>query len=126
MKQSPFPHLSPLSIRSTSPCSERPCLGRDDYQVHRQSEKELKAQEENYAHADYWPYLDQEEISATTDLNREFNNYLDSFRSVVVYAAEIYGFYHEIDRMVNNLGSFNQTAESSSRQCHGRCAFRTT
>ena len=50
----------------------------------------------------------KEEISATTDLNREFNNYLDSFRSVVVYAAEIYGFYHEIDRMVNNLGSFTK------------------
>ena len=42
----------------------------------------------------------KEEVEGTTNLQREFNNYLDSFRSIVVYAAQIYGFYHEIDRLL--------------------------
>lgn len=41
----------------------------------------------------------KEEVEATTDLQREFNNYLDSFRSIVSYAAQIYGFYHEIGQL---------------------------
>lgn len=72
------------------------------------AEKELKAQEKIMLMQTTGHISTKEEISATTDLNQEFNNYLDSFRSVVVYAAEIYGFYHEIDRMVNNLGSFTK------------------
>lgn len=48
-----------------------------------------------------------EEMNATTDLQKEFNSYLDSFHDIISYAAQIYGFYHEIDRMVTNLGSFN-------------------
>lgn len=34
----------------------------------------------------------KEEVEATTNLQREFNNYLDSFRSIVSYAAQTYGF----------------------------------
>lgn len=47
-------------------------------------------------------------VEGTTNLQREFNNYLDSFRSIVVYAAQVYGFYHEIDRLVDNLGGFTK------------------
>lgn len=46
----------------------------------------------------------KEEVEAVTDLQREFNDYLDSFRSVVSYAAQIYGFYHEITRLAENMG----------------------
>ena len=46
----------------------------------------------------------KEEVEATTNLQREFNNYLDSFRSIVSYAAQIYGFYHEIGQLVDNMG----------------------
>lgn len=49
----------------------------------------------------------KEEVEATTDLQKEFNKYLDSFHGIIMYAAQIYGFYHEIDHLVNNLGSFN-------------------
>lgn len=48
----------------------------------------------------------KEEVEAVTDLQREFNDYLDSFRSVVSYAAQIYGFYHEITRLTENMGEF--------------------
>ena len=49
----------------------------------------------------------KEEVEGTTDIQKKFNNYLNSFRSIVTYAAEIYGFYHEIDRMAVNLGEFS-------------------
>ena len=49
-----------------------------------------------------------EEVNATTDLQKEFNKYLDDFHSIISYAAQIYGFYHEIDRMVDNLGSLSE------------------
>ena len=45
-----------------------------------------------------------EEVNATTDLQKQFNKYLDSFHGIIMYAAQIYGFYHEID---TNLGAFN-------------------
>ena len=48
-----------------------------------------------------------EEVNATTDLQKEFNNYLDKFHGIIMYAAQIYGFYHEIDHLVVNLGNFN-------------------
>lgn len=50
----------------------------------------------------------KEEVEATTNIQKKFNTYLNSFRSIVTYAAEIYGFYHEIDRLTVNLGEFTE------------------
>ena len=50
----------------------------------------------------------KEEVEATTDLQRELNNYLDSFRSIVCYAAQIYGFYHEVSRLTDNMDDFTR------------------
>lgn len=50
----------------------------------------------------------KEEVQATADLQREFNKYLDSFRSIVCYAAQIYGFYHEISRLTANMEDFTR------------------
>ena len=55
----------------------------------------------------------KEEVEAVADLQREFNDYLDSFRSVVSYAAQIYGFYHEITHLTENMGEFTQQLKSS-------------
>ena len=52
-------------------------------------------------------------MEAVADLQREFNDYLDSFRSVVSYAAQIYGFYHEITHLTENMGEFTQQLKSS-------------
>ena len=55
----------------------------------------------------------QQEVDGTYKLQKEFNEYLDTFRGIVVYAAEIYGFYHEIDRMTDNMqGLSRQIADS--------------
>ena len=55
----------------------------------------------------------KEEVEAVTDLQREFNDYLDSFRSVVSYAAQIYGFYHEITPLTENMGEFTGQLKNS-------------
>lgn len=54
----------------------------------------------------------KEEVEGTTRLQREFNDYLDRFHGIIAYAAQVYGFYHEIDRMADNLGAF--TAQLSA------------
>ena len=68
------------------------------------AEKELKNQEKVMLLQSTGHIWTKEEVEATTDLQREFNNYLDSFRSIVSYAAQIYGFYHEIGQLVDNIG----------------------
>lgn len=55
----------------------------------------------------------KEEVEAVNDLQREFNDYLDSFRSVVGYAAQIYGFYHEITHLTENMGEFTGQLKNS-------------
>ena len=72
------------------------------------AQKELKSQEKVMLLETTGHIWTKEEIKATTDLQREFNDYLDSFRSIVCYAAQTYGFYHEISRLTDNLGDFTQ------------------
>ena len=71
------------------------------------AEKELKNQEKVMLMQTTGHIWLKEEVVGTTNLQREFNNYLDSFRSIVVYAAQVYGFYHEIDRLVGQLGTYS-------------------
>lgn len=72
------------------------------------AQKELKSQEKVMLLQTTCHIWTKEEIEGTTDLQREFNDYLDSFRSIVCYAAQTYGFYHEISRLTDNLGDFSQ------------------
>ena len=72
------------------------------------AEKELKNQEKVMLMQTTGHLWTKEEVEATTDLQREFNNYLNSFRSIVCYAAQIYGFYHEIARLTDNMGDFTK------------------
>ena len=55
------------------------------------AQKELKNQERVMLMQTTGHIWTKEEVEATTDLQREFNNYLNSFRSIVCYAAQIYG-----------------------------------
>lgn len=72
------------------------------------AEKELKNQEKVMLMQTTGHLWTKEEVKATTDLQREFNNYLNSFRSIVCYAAQIYGFYHEISQLTDNMGDFTR------------------
>jgi hypothetical protein len=77
------------------------------------AKKELKQQEEMMLLESTGHIWITEEVNATTDLQKEFNNYLDNFHGIIMYAAQIYGFYHEIDHLIGNLDAF-QTTECPS------------
>jgi len=77
------------------------------------AKKTLKSQEKVMLLQTTGHIWTKEEVEAVTDLQREFNDYLDSFRSVVSYAAQIYGFYHEITHLTENMGEFTQQLKSS-------------
>ena len=55
----------------------------------------------------------KEEVDGTWQIQKEFNDYLDLFHGIVVYAAQIYGFYQEIDKMVGNLGKLSDQIAKS-------------
>lgn len=71
------------------------------------AKKELKQQEEIMLLESTGHIWIKEEVEATTNLHKEFNNYLDQFNSIISYAAQIYGFYHEIDHLVAQLGTYS-------------------
>ena len=76
------------------------------------AEKELKKQETVMLLQTTGHVWMKEEVEGTTDLQREFNNYLSSFRGIVVYAAQIYGFYHEINNLVKNIDGFTRQLDN--------------
>ncbi len=89
-----------------------PVLAGMIYMYTEKAEKELKKQEKVMLMQTTGHLWTKEEVKATTDLQREFNNYLNSFRSIISYAAQIYGFYHEIDRLIDNMGGFTKQLEA--------------
>ena len=92
-----------------------PVLAGMIYMYTEKAEKELKNQEKVMLMQTTGHIWTKEEVKATTDLQREFNNYLNSFRSIISYAAQIYGFYHEIDRLIDNMGGFTKQLEAHPR-----------
>lgn len=77
------------------------------------AEKQLKSQEKVMLMQTTGHIWTKEEVEATTDFQRQFNDYLDSFRSVISYAAQIYGFYHEIGKLTENMGGMTRQLEKS-------------
>ena len=77
-----------------------------------QAQSQLKNQQKVMALQTTGHIWTKEEIQGTTDLQKEFNDYLDSFRSVLGYAAQIYGFYHEVSCLVGNLDEFSRILRS--------------
>lgn len=78
------------------------------------AQKELKNQEKVMMLQTTGHIWTKEEVQATADLQREFNKYLDSFRSIVCYAAQFYGFYHEISRLTDNMEDFTRQVSRST------------
>lgn len=46
----------------------------------------------------------KEEVESTYNLQKQYSEYLDSFRDILAYAAQIYGFYHEVGQLTENFG----------------------
>ncbi|MBO4763623.1 MAG: hypothetical protein J5485_03260 [Candidatus Methanomethylophilaceae archaeon] len=77
------------------------------------AENTLKSQEEAMLLESTGHVWIKEEVDGTWQIQKEFNDYLDTFRGIIVYAAQIYGFYHEIDKMVGNMGKLNDQIAKS-------------
>lgn len=77
------------------------------------AEDQLKSQEKAMLLQTTGHIWTREEVEATTDFQRTFNDYLDSFRSVISYAAQIYGFYHEIGKLTENMGQLTAQMRKS-------------
>lgn len=77
------------------------------------AQSQLKAQEKVILMQTTAHIWTKEEVEATTDNQRKFNDYLDSFRDVISYAAQIYGFYHEIGQLSENMGSLSAQLKAS-------------
>ena len=44
------------------------------------------------------------EVEATKNYQKEFDKYISTFRGILAYAAQTYGFYYEINRLSDNMG----------------------
>ena len=55
----------------------------------------------------------KEEIEATTEFQKEFNDYLDSFHNVLSIAAEIYGVYYEVTKTSKHIKNLAEVISSS-------------
>ena len=79
------------------------------------AKKELKQQEKMMLLETTGHIWIKEEVEGTTDLQKEFNDYLDKFNCIITYAAQIYGFFYEIDRLIEQLGTYtNQLGSHTS------------
>lgn len=79
------------------------------------AEDQLKAQEKAMMMQTTGHLWIREEVEATTDLQRQYNEYLDSFRDIICYAAQIYGFYHEIGKLSDNMGELNKQFQKNGQ-----------
>lgn len=77
---------------------------------------QLKAQEKTMMMQTTGHLWIREEVEATTDLQRQYNEYLDSFRDIICYAAQIYGFYHEIGKLSDTMGELNKQLRKMDKE----------
>lgn len=89
-----------------------PTLAGMVYLYTEKAEDQLKAQERAMLMQTTGHIWTREEVEGTTDIQRKFNDYLDSFRDIISYAAQIYGFYHEVGKLAENIGSLNDQLRS--------------
>ena len=77
------------------------------------AESTLQSQEEAMLMESTGHVWIKEEVDATADIQKEFNDYMDTFHGIITYAAQIYGFYHETEKMIKNLNNLkDQIARS--------------
>lgn len=50
----------------------------------------------------------RQEVDAVTDFQKEFNEYISTFNSLLAYAAEIYGIYYDLNSLVGTVGWLNR------------------
>lgn len=46
----------------------------------------------------------RQEVENTKNCQQQFDTYISTFRGILAFAAQTYGFYHEISRLCDNMG----------------------
>jgi hypothetical protein len=77
------------------------------------AKSELKSQEKAMALQTTGHIWIKEEVDATSEYQRLYNDYLDTFRDIICYAAQIYGFYYEIGKLTDNMGSLTMQLKAN-------------
>lgn len=67
----------------------------------------LKSQQQAMALISVGHTWTREEVQATADIQRVYNDYLDRFNSILFYSAQVYGFYHEIGNLMENFSNLS-------------------
>lgn len=49
----------------------------------------------------------KQEVDETTNYQRQFDKYISEFRGIIAYAAQTYGFYHEVSHLTDNMGKLS-------------------
>ena len=49
----------------------------------------------------------KQEVESTKNYQKQFDDYLNSFRNVISYAAQTYGFYCEVSHLCENMGKLS-------------------
>lgn len=49
----------------------------------------------------------KQEVESTKNYQKQFDEYLNSFRNIISYAAQTYGFYYEINHLCENMGKLS-------------------
>lgn len=49
----------------------------------------------------------KQEVEETKNFQKQFDNYISTFRGIISYAAQIYGFYYEINHLSENMGKLS-------------------
>ena len=78
-----------------------------------QAKKALKSQEKAQLLMTTGHAWIKEEVEATTDFQREFNDYLDKFHDVLSIAAEIYSIYYEVTQTSKNVKALGEVLSDS-------------
>lgn len=76
------------------------------------SEMTLKAQMEMQKLQTAGHIWTKEEIEATTNFQKQFNDYLDSFHNILSIAAEIYGVYYEVTKTAKHIKNISNELAS--------------
>lgn len=78
----------------------------------RKAEKTLEAQMAMQGLETAGHMWTKEEIEATTEFQRQFNDYLDSFHNILTIAAEIYGVYYEVTKTSKHIKNLSEVVSS--------------
>lgn len=46
----------------------------------------------------------KQEVDATKNYQQQFDQYISTFRGIISYAAQVYGFYYEVNHLTENMG----------------------